>query len=275
MSIRAIGLTMALLSAAAPSAAQRSTQEMRDLRPREVERAVRDDLLSILVMPGKVGGGNRRQLGDAVLRTRPVGSGIEGVCQRDLLLLSYAPTRAAREAPPGPRGLGEPGVERLEDVPVRPYGVTAERLYFFTQAPRWEALEDARTLRARFSQNCGADAASAWEGWFAAPAPEDAVVGFLVFEAAARAVAAGRVPLAGCDGGATEPVEQCRSGLARAAANPKSLNAIRTCPTEAGRQCFAVDSEQAVITVVNRLSGKAPSPDDVVSVAYEAYIIVT
>lgn len=275
--LRAIGLMLALLSAAAQADAQRTAQEMRDLPPREVKRVLRDDLLSILAVPGEVPRGNRLQLHDAVIPTPPVGSDIEGLCQRDLLLLYYAPTRAPRAEPPG-RGLrelgDEGGRERLEDVPLRPYGVEAERRYFFAQKPSWRSLDENRRFRSIFSEDCSAGAGGSWEGWFAAPSPNDAVSGYLTLQAAAAAVAAGRVPLSGCEEEA-EALQRCRSDLARLAEDPKSLNSIKPCAAEAGLLCYAVDAAMAVTTAVLRATGKAPSPEDVVSVKYEAYIIVT
>ena len=274
--LRAIGLMLALLPAAAPAAAQHSTEEMRNLPPREVQRMLRDDLLSILAVPGEVSRGMRLQLRATVIPTRPVGSGIEGLCQRDLLLLFYAPTRTSRDEPPGRRELGgEPGRERLEDVPVRPYGIEAERRYFFTQKPRWESLDEKRRFRSIFSEDCSASAGSIWEGWFTAPSPGDAVIGYLTLQAAAAAVAAGRVPLSGCEEESAEALERCRSDLARLAANPRSLAAIGPCHAEAGRLCYALDAGTVVITVVVRDAGEGPSADDVISVAHEEYIIVT
>ena len=274
--LRAIGLMLALLSEAAPAAAQRTTQEMRDLPPREAKRVLRDDLLSILAVPGEVTRGMRRQLGDTVIPTRPVGSGIEGLCQRDLLLLFYAPTRTSRDVRPGRRELGaEPGRERLEDVPVRPYGIEAERRYFFTQKPRWESLDEKRRFRSIFSEDCSASAGSIWEGWFTAPSPGDAVIGYLALEAAAGAVAAGRVQLSGCEEGGAEALDRCRSDLARLAANPRAFASIAACHAEPRRLCYALDGGMVVITIVVRDSGEAPSADDVISVAHQEYIIVT
>jgi hypothetical protein len=274
--LRAIGLMLALLSAAAQAAAQRTTQEMRDLPPREVKQVLRDDLVSILAVPGEVTRGMRGQLGDTAIPTRPVGSGIEGLCQRDLLLLYYAPTRAARDAPPGSRELGgEPGREGIADLPVRPYGVEAERHYFFTQMPRWESLDENRRFRSIFSEDCSASAGSIWEGWFTAPSPGDAVAGYLTLQVAAAAVAAGRVPLSGCEEGGAQVLELCRFDLARIAANPKSLTSIGACPAEAGRLCYALRGGMVVITIVARDSRDAPSVEDVISVAHEEHMIVT
>jgi hypothetical protein len=274
--LRPIGLTLALLSLAVPAAAQRTTREMHDLSAGEAKRVLRSDLVSILAMPGKVARGNRLQLHDTAIPTRPVGSGIEGLCQRDFIMLLYAPTRSSRAPPPGRRGLGdEPDRERLEDVPVRPYAVEAERRYFFTRVPRWESLDENHRFRSIFSENCSVSADSIVEGWFTAPSPRDAVTGYLSFEAAAAAVAAGRVPLSGCEEDGPEGLELCRADLARVAADPRSLGAIRACKAEPGCRCYALDWGTTVITLVIRNSDRAPSADDVISVAHESYVIVT
>jgi hypothetical protein len=273
--VRALGLIMALLASAAPASAQRTTRQMHALSPGEVKRVLRDDLVSILALPGKVAVGNRIQLGGAEIPTRPVGSGIEGVCQRDFIDLHYAPIRSVRTEPPGRRGLGDgPRRERAEDVPVRPYGLAVERRYFFTLKPRWESLDEARRFRSIFSEDCASSAGSIREGWFIAPSPGEAVAGYLSLEAAAAAVSAGRVPLSGCEEGA-EALERCRADLADLAAHSESLDSIKACHAEPGRRCYVFDGLNLLITIVLRDSGKAPSADDVLSVGYEQYIIVT
>lgn len=226
-----------------------TTRQMQALSPKDADRMVREDLLSILQPSGRLAAGRWAYLRSVGLTTRGFATEYPGLCRRDVVRVRYAPVDDAAPYP---------------DRPLRPYGVEAGAQFAMRHAPPFAARRV--TPSQVWGSDCerlGGDAAA---HWFDAPNNLDAARAVNLLGAAVARLEAGTLPAA-CRGRGCEPVIKDLK--------PEGLVEILACPTGPGLICYHYQMESAAfMTVVARGDGADAdvSPDDVVSVESEVMV---
>lgn len=255
---RHIGLTIAAVALCSSSwtYAQTTTRELKALSPRGATRAVQRDLLSVLEPIGQIRSGMFVQVRGVGLATRPFGTEFDGVCQRDVMTLWYAPTDTA---------------DRAEDAPLRPYSLTAAPTFHIT------ALPSRRRTTPRGDQvwqtkcaTLGKDASP----WLHAKDAETAVRGATVLEAAVKAIKTGTLKARPCPD-IVDRKAGCEATIL-ALGRVGAIDSIEPCPAAAPLQCYVIDlASQTKLTIEAQFADDALEPSAVTAIAVEDYVIVT
>lgn len=227
-----------------------TTRQMEQLSPREADRVVKRDLLSILGPVSKINKGMYRVLHGVWMTGRSFGTEYQGLCQTDILALAYRPDRdGARDG----------------DMPVRPYGMEVHHRFHLVHLPQGaDAEPDSRRVARQPSCEGLGDGAK----WFAAPDPDAAVAGLRLLPQATAGLKAGSGPAPTCD-----IKGDCRAE-AIAAAVPDKLDSVETCPADKGRLCYRywLDGD---IQLTIEAEGTAETPGAVRAITIEHYIVLT
>lgn len=244
----------ALAAGPAPAAEppQLTTQQMRALSPKDADRIIREDLLSVLQPVGQLDQDHRRLLRNVGLTTRAFNTDYEGLCRRDVVRLRYAPVDGAGPYPDGP---------------IRPYSVEARAQFALRHAPPLvrRRLEPGQVWGAD-CERMGDDAAV---HWFEAPGDPDAAQAVNLLEATLARVRAGTLTPCPPDNGG------CSSLSSMKAEKLQDVYRVRSCtPESGGAVCYQYYLPGSLVTVVARDGGAAAdvSADDVVSVKEETLI---
>jgi hypothetical protein len=251
------GLLALIWCAAANAQQAQSTREREALSAREADRIVRRDLLSILEPTGKFESGMSMQLRGATLQTPPFGTEFEGLCQRDSATLWYA--SAGRST-------------RSEDVPVRPYGLSAGHAFHFLKPPVADPDWAERGADV-WNANCRALGDDDNAAWFDAENSLDAIKGVLAFQAAMTAIRSGAVRVGWCDDARDRA--KCLADVL-AAGDLAKIDQVEACPADSGLVCFDVTAAghvEFVIVAQEILDSLAPGP--IISVKVSEFIVVT
>lgn len=264
MKHRHIGLTIAAVALFSSSwlHAQATTRELKALSPRGATRAVQRDLLSVLEPIEQIRSGMFVQVRGVGLATRPFGTEFDGVCQRDVMTLWYAPTDAADRAE---------RAERAEDAPLRPYSLTAAPTFHIT------ALPSRRLTTPRGDQiwqtNCTTLGKNT-SRWLHAKDAKTAVRGAAVLEASVKAIKTGTLKARPCPD-IMDRKAGCEATIL-AVGRVEAIDSIEPCPATAPLQCYVIDlASQTKLTIEARFTDDALEPSAVTAVAVEDYIIVT
>lgn len=264
--LRTLGFALAgmlLIGAAAETAL--NTLEMRALPSDRANRQVHRDLLSILRPIGRISSGNMRRVGDVWMHTKASATDYRSLCQRDTLSLNYA--------------LVEQG-EPIEQVPLRPVSLNAERSYRFVAKPKPEYLEEANRdghYRSPFASECRradrADDNNEWEGWFVAESPELALAGGFAMLAVQEWAKAPGHEFASCR--PDDRLDQCKAKHLFEL-DLQTIGAVGECKADrAGEICITLGRWSYDLTIKARDTGKPMSAGDILSVDYQIVIIVT
>jgi hypothetical protein len=249
---------LALIWCSAASAQQaQSTREREALTARQADRVVRRDLLSIFEPAGEFNSGMALQLHSASLQTPPFGTEFEGLCQKDSANLWYAPTERSTQS---------------EDVPVKPYGLTAGHAFHFLKPPAADA-DWAERGPDIWNAQCRALGKDQDAIWFGAENSVDAIKGALTFQAAMAAIRSGAVHVDWCDDARNRA--KCLADLA-AAGELEKLDEVKACPAERGLVCFDITAAgrfELVIVAQEIVDSLSPGP--IASVRVSEFIIVT
>lgn len=258
MTYRHIGLTIAAIALFSSSwvHAQATTRELKALSPRGATRAVQRDLLSVLEPIEQIRSGMFVQVRGVGLATRPFGTKFDGVCQRDVMTLWYAPTDTA---------------DRAEDTPLRPYSLTAAPTFHIAglpsrrlTTPRGEQIWQTKCT------TLGKDASR----WFQAKDAQTAVHGATVLEAAVKAIRTGTLKARPCPD-IIDRKAGCEAAIL-AVGRVGAIDSIEPCPAVAPLQCYVIDlASQSKLTIEARFTDDALEPSAVTAIAVEDYIIVT
>jgi hypothetical protein len=257
-------IALSLIGTASVDAQDRmSSKELRSLNERVANKQVRSDLLSILLPIKRYPTGSSRQLHDAWMHTKASATEYKGLCQRDTLLLFYAPTERDSD---------------FEDRPMRPYKIETSRSYRFVAPPKQEyleAVENGEQRRSPFASECAKadkiDKDNEWLGWFEAESPELAMTAALAIPVIHAWAKIEGNEFASCSKDATE---QCK---ARALENLTLENpgGISKCESAPGEICFGIGAYSDIYTIKARDTGKPIAVEDIISVDHEIAIIVT
>jgi hypothetical protein len=256
MSIRAFIALLALTAGAAQAQETPTTRQLRAMSAGQADRQIRRDLLSILQPAGKIGTGNLRRIRGLSLSTQPYATWFHGLCRRDTVTISYAPTVESKA---------------YEDTPIQPYGLDAGHSYYFVAAPHRADLDDrteARPPRSPFEDECN-HIPDDWRGWFSAEDPHLAMAGALAMQAAVAWAKQPGHELASCGGN----MGGCVKDLL-AAADIHDLDSIATCEAAAHQRCYRVTSGGFDMTIRTR-DVETPNGTDIISVEGGADIVVT
>lgn len=260
MAGRAIIVAASLLWCTAAGAQDgASTRELVKLPPQAANRTVQKDLLSVLETVHQIRSGMLRQLHGVYLVTKAYGTEFTGVCRRDELSLRYAPTE--QDA-------------KLEDAPLRPYGIEAAPSFHIIKLPTREP-DDAEQRDNVWQPKCSAASHDDNANWFGAPDAHTAVQGALVLEAALKAVRSGALKAQPCPSVYEPKAATCEAAILEIG-NLRRLDNIETCPAEADRLCYAISLNVSTkLTIKAQAQGEALTPGPVTSIAIEQFIIVT
>lgn len=255
---RHIGLTIAAVALFSSSwaYAQTTTRELRALSPRGATRAVQRDLLSVLEPIEQIRSGMFVQVRGVGLATRPFGTEFDGVCQRDVMTLWYAPTDTADHA---------------EDAPLRPYSLTAAPTFHITGLPsrRRTTPRGDQVWQTRCT-TLGKDATH----WFHASDAQTAVRGATVLEAAVQAIKTGTLKARPCPD-IIDRKAGCEAAIL-AVGRVGEIDSIEPCPAVAPVQCYVIDlASQSKLTIESLFDDDALEPSAVTAITVEEYIIVT
>jgi len=257
MLVGAATVVLALSPALAQEAA--TTHDLKALAPKDANRTVQRDLLSVLEPVKKIDSGMLRQLRGVGFTTKAFGTEFDGLCRRDTLTLRYAATETA----------GKP-----EDAPLRPYGVEAQAWFHVVRLPR-EASSDARWGEGIWQAKCASVRTSEETDWFAAKDSRTAVQGALMLEAAVEAVRSGRLKAEPCPGIFDPKKSTCEAAIL-AEGGISKIDSVETCSSDARNLCYVVDLASSTKLTIR---GQAPEgslvPSTITSIAVEQYIIVT
>lgn len=248
------------LSTVAVAQEARSTRQREALRPRDANRVVQADLLSIFEPVKKIERGMFTQLRGVGLTTKAFGTAFDGLCRRDDVTLWYAPTR-----------------DDLSPVsaPVQPYSVEAQAEFHFTKLPQKEPhLNDDPTSVWR--DECERAGRSENANWFTARDVETAILGTLALKAALEAVRSGALKAAPCPT-LFDQKSTCEEAILTNG-DPAKLSSIESCSPEPGAVCFEVQldfSTELTIKARDPKSGSGLTPSDVTSIAIQQFVIVT
>ncbi|GHH18504.1 hypothetical protein GCM10008023_24440 [Sphingomonas glacialis] len=236
--------------------AQATTRELKGLSPRAANRSVQRDLLSVLEPIKQIRSGMFVQVHGVWLATRPFGTEFDGVCQRDLMTLWYAPTDTA---------------DRAEDAPLRPYSLTATPSFHIA------ALPSRRLTKPRgdhvWQTKCTTLGKDVYN-WFHAKDAETAVRGAAVLEAAVKAIKKGMLKAQPCPD-IIDRKAGCEAAIL-AFGRVEEINDIEPCPAVAPLQCYVIDlASQSKLTIEAQFADDAAEPSAVTAISVEEYIIVT
>jgi len=233
-----------------------TTREMRALSAGQADRQIRQDLLSLLQPAGKIGTGNVRRIHDLWLNTRPYATQFTGLCRRDTVSVSYAPTVDSRA---------------YEDTPIRPYAVDASHHYYFAAPPRRAELTDKgdRAWRSPFQDECAHAGKDEWAGWFTADDPRLAMLGAFAMQAAVEWARMPGHELAGC----APLMRDCAKDLI-ASAKRENLDSIETCDAGKDQLCYKVTANSFEMTIRTR-NVEIVTTADIISVDGGYDIVIT
>ena len=215
---------VACLSLSAPANARDeplSTRQMQAMSSAQVDRTVRQDLLSILEPVKRLGRGNRISLNDVYFRTRPVGSPFMGVCQRDFVMLHYA-------------RIGDSTPSRHS--PVAPYGIETAPQFHIVTIPG-DADPDVGEEKHVWQAAC--QRLSDKSSWIDAEDAFDAAQGAAVFRQAVADVRSGNLKPEPCP--YIYPGTKTCEETILAVGSLEDIGAIETCPAEQGTLCYVFD----------------------------------
>ena len=256
------GLVMIACVGAATRAAsgeQRTTRDMTSLSQPAANRAVRNDLLSILrPLSGRLSTGMRVRLGDVVLSTRPYGTKFPGLCQQDTLWLKYGPTDLTPKA---------------RDQPLQAYGVEGHAMFHPLRPPRPADEGPGFELRI-WSEECDRLADDENANWFEAKDPSEAARAVSVLLAAVGEIRSNTLKPKSCT-----LFPNNHSGCVQTIIDEGDIHkiyGIGTCPSEEGFECYEIDSgDYTALTVVTRNGSDSAGAITVESVSVAQYIVVT
>lgn len=236
--------------------AQTTSRELRALSPRAATRAVQRDLLSLLEPIERIHPGMFRQVRGVGLTTRAFGTEFDGVCQRDVITLWYAPTDSGA---------------RAEDAPLQPYSLSAApRFHIITLPSRRQATSRSDSVWQARCVTLGKDA----PGWFDAKDALTAVRGAAALDAAVKAIRAGTLKARPCPDIIDRKVG-CEATIL-AVGRTTAIDSIEQCPATAPLLCYAIDlASSSKLTIEARFEEDALQPSTVTAIAIEEYIIVT
>jgi hypothetical protein len=245
------------LVAAAGATAQelRTTREMLSLSRPAADRAVRKDLLSVLERVEPLETGRAIALTGASFATRPYATGLPGVCQRDLVSLSYdvidgwSKGANGRLLPTGVRTTAQFHVDRLPVAEPRSPPIAA-----------YEACE-------RQDQVGKAN-------WFAAENVEEAVQAAVTLRLAVDRVKAGSSPAFACELLNVQGDTRDCNRVFLETADLSNICSVEVVELDLGRTrlVYLDRSISYEITVIARMNSGAPS--SIESIAFEELLIV-
>ena len=238
--------------------------EMRALSAKQADRKVRSDLLSILRPIGPIVRGNRRQVGDVWMHTKAAATQYQTLCQRDTLVMFYAPSDRGGET---------------EEWPLRPYQLEAARSYRFIGPPKPEhitAIERDNYYRSPFAAECRkADQGppdNEWLGWFDADSAELAMAGGFALQVVQEWAKVAGNEFSSC----TKQYQyRCKEKILPAL-TLEQLEGVRKCAAgKPGELCLELGSYTYTLTIKARDTHAPMTAADIISVSYEKQIIVT
>ena len=237
-----------------------TTREWEALPPNAANKKVHQDLLSVLAPIGPITPGYRKQLHSVSLMTRAFGTDIDGVCRRDIIILSYAPTIKRQTG---------------EDAPVRPYGVGVYSLYAVTKRFLKEHEDDLPVI-------WQSDCASAGEGpngnWISAMDARTAGRGFSFLEAATKAIRAGSLKPEPCSALFQDGKMTCEQAIL-ANASPSKISGVIGCGSLRDILCYVINvragSGISQLTIKARVAEDAINPTAITSIAIEQHMVVS
>jgi hypothetical protein len=250
--LAAAAWTLAALAASASAAREPlSTREMQALSASDANRAVRQDLLSILQPHGRI-----RiygvPLSDVSLETRPFQTEYPGLCEEDALDLKYAP-----RTPQNPSA----------DQPIRPYGFDVTAYYKAGSTPV-SPIKDGPVVR--WSAACdrlGKDHL----GWFRAPTAFDAARGVNVLHAALARLKAGSLKFPSCSDINTQNATCEAAILARV--DETDIWSIDSC--DGGKPaCYVIDFLSEKLTITYSAAPDSIDPNTIETIAVEGPSVI-
>lgn len=257
---RMLGGGVIAVVALSPAAAQEAmtTRQREALSPREANRTVQHDLLSVLKPITKIDSGMLRQLRGVGLTTKAFGTEFDGVCRRDAVTLWYAATQAAAKP---------------EDAPLHPYSLEAQAWFHVIRLPR-KASTRTGTDEGIWRSQCASLGTNEETEWFAAKNARIAVQGALMMEAAVEAVRSGTLRPEPCPN-ISDAKLTCEEAILAGGSITK-IDSVEACSSEAGSLCYVVDlASSTKLTIKGRAPESALVPSAITSIAVEHYIIVT
>ncbi|WP_309623892.1 hypothetical protein [Novosphingobium sp.] len=264
---KALGLVLVagiLIGAAADRAISR--RDVQAMSAGAKNKQYRGDLLSILRPSTSLYTSQRRNLeGDAWVHTRASATQYQSLCQRDTVLLYYAPIEKGG---------------RAEDRRSLPYKLESTRSYRFVSPPKPEyaaATGEDGYERSPFAPECRAadkfPENDEWYGWFEAPSEELAMDGGFAMLAIQEWAKQPANQFSDCitDG---DPA-RCKT-LVESALDMNMIGSVAACsPDKPGTICLQLGKYINLFTIRARQTGKPMTADDIISVDYESVIVVT
>jgi len=223
---------------------------MEQLTPRQTDRQVKQDLLSILQPVSKVSSGMFRTLHGVAIEGRPFGTEYAGLCQADTLSLAYRPARDGKAD---------------RNLPVLPYGLEVSHSFHLLHLPRGSGVEPDS---ARIGRQPACDKVSGEAVWFAAPDAETALRGLLFLKSAVKQATAGVGPAPKCD-----PSENCQARLT-AAGDLARVRSVEKCAAEKGQICYNISFDTSEELTIDA-DGTTEEPGKIRSITITQYVVVT
>ena len=263
--IRSFGLVLALgLLIGATADHALNSLEMRALSAKQADRKVRSDLLSILRPIGPIVRGNRRQVGDVWMHTKAAATQYQTLCQRDTLVLFYAPSERGGD---------------MEELPLRPYQLEAARSYRFIGLPKPEhimAIQRDNYYRSPFAAECRkADQGGTnneWLGWFDADSAELAMAGGFALQAVQDWAKVAGNEFSSCT---KDDQYRCKEKVLPEL-TLENLGGVQKCvANKPGELCLQLGRYTYTLTIKARARSVPMTAADIISVDYEEQIIVT
>ena len=263
--IRSLGLVLALgLLIGATADHALNSLEMRALSAKQADRQVRSDLLSILRPIGQIGRGMTRKVGDVWMHTKAAATQYQTLCQRDTLFLFYAPSQRGGD---------------MEEWPLQPYQLEAERSFRFIAPPKAEqlkAVERDNYYRSRFAPECHkadqGDPNNEWLGWFKADSAEQAMAGGFALQAVQEWAKDADHEFASCN---KQAPYDCKERVLPTL-TLEQLGGVQKCAADKpGELCLELGRYGFSLTIKARDTHAPMSGADIISVSYEEMIIVT
>ncbi len=239
-----------------------STAERKALPPAEADKLAQSDLQSVLTPPHGFQTGMLRATRAETFTTAAYGTDYQGLCRRDSLDLRYAPTTTQG---------------KLEDAPVKPYGV--ESTAWFTDAGLADApVEQGGQRGHQWTQACqdkGLDTAA----WFSAKDADEAAEAILVFRKIRSELQAGTLKALPCDHLLEDKAMTCEAAILA----QSHFTTVNACFAPAGQLCLELwaDIGKEITVTFRRGAPLSPGdighalPGDILSIALIEYVVVT
>ena len=243
-----------------------SRLDVRAMSEGEKNKQYRGDLLSILQPSKSLYSSKRPSLeGDAWVHTRASATQYKSLCQRDTLLLYYAPIEK---------------IASYAEQRALPYKLQSQRSYRFVSPPKPEYVAATREdgyERSPFAPECRAadkyPETDEWHGWFEAPTEELAMEAGFALLALQEWTTRPASQFSDC----TEDADPARcKALVKSALDLNIIGGVAACaPAKPGTICLQLGKYGDLFTIRARQTGKPMTAEDVISVDHEVMIIVT